>query len=121
MTLAASSAAKHVVALFNVSDDTADMVQRMLDASGFNCLVGCHFSDVKKGRVDFARHARMIRVALTESTREVYDVEWVGKPSDGLERLTTNRMSAVLLDLLLPDCPGLDGRKWGGATLILSR
>jgi DNA-binding response OmpR family regulator len=56
MTLAASSAPRHVVALFNVSDDTADMVQRMLDASGFNCLVGCHFSDLKKGRVDFARH-----------------------------------------------------------------
>ena len=28
--------------------------------------------------------------------------------SDGLERLTTDQMSAVLLDLQLSDCPGLD-------------
>jgi len=56
MTQAASPATKHVVALFNASDDTADMVQRMLAASGFNCLVGCHFADLKNGRIDFARY-----------------------------------------------------------------
>ena len=44
-----------VVALFNASDDTVEMVQYMLRASGIDCLVGCHFSDLKKGRVDFAR------------------------------------------------------------------
>jgi DNA-binding response OmpR family regulator len=47
---------KHVVALFNASDDTVEMVQRMLDASGFDCLVGCHFSDLKKGAIDFVRY-----------------------------------------------------------------
>jgi DNA-binding response OmpR family regulator len=47
---------RHVVALFDASPDTAEMVQRMLDASGFNCLFGCQFSDLKKGRVDFARY-----------------------------------------------------------------
>jgi DNA-binding response OmpR family regulator len=56
MTPAASLPKKQVVALFNASDDTVDMVQRMLDASGFSCLIGCHFSDLKKGRVDFARY-----------------------------------------------------------------
>jgi DNA-binding response OmpR family regulator len=56
MTGAASAPAKQVIALFNASDDTVEMVQRMLDASGFSCLVGCHFSDLKKGRVDFARY-----------------------------------------------------------------
>jgi DNA-binding response OmpR family regulator len=56
MIQAAPAPARHVVALFNASDDTVEMVQRMLDASGFNCLVGCHFSDLKKGRVDFARY-----------------------------------------------------------------
>jgi DNA-binding response OmpR family regulator len=56
MTQATSTATKRVVALFNASDDTVEMVQRMLDASGFNCLVGCHFSDLKKGAVDFARY-----------------------------------------------------------------
>lgn len=47
---------KQVVALFNASDDTLEMVQRMLDASGFTCFVGCRFSDLKKGRIDFARY-----------------------------------------------------------------
>jgi DNA-binding response OmpR family regulator len=56
MTLSVSSRAKQVVALFNASDDTVEMVQRMLDASGFDCLIGCHFSDLKKGRIDFARY-----------------------------------------------------------------
>jgi DNA-binding response OmpR family regulator len=61
MIQAASSPTKRVVALFNASDDTVEMVRRMLDASGFNCLVGCHFADLKKGTVDFVsyldRHA----------------------------------------------------------------
>ena len=59
MTRTASAQTRQVVALFNASDDTVEMVQRMLDASGFSCLVGCHFSDLKKGRVDFARYLEM--------------------------------------------------------------
>jgi DNA-binding response OmpR family regulator len=55
MKQAVSIPARQVVALFNASDDTVEMVQRMLDASGFECLVGCHFWDLKKGTVDFAR------------------------------------------------------------------
>src|ERR1700687_2064799 len=53
--------------------------------------------------------ARMIREALTGSKSELYDVEWAGTLSDGLQRLTTNPISAVLLDLQLPDCPGIEG------------
>ena len=45
-----------VVALFNASDDTVEMVQAMLNASGMSCLVGCHFADLKKGRTDFSRY-----------------------------------------------------------------
>jgi DNA-binding response OmpR family regulator len=56
MIQVAAPLSKHVVALFNASDDTVEMVQRMLDASGFNCLVGCHFSDLRKGGIDFARY-----------------------------------------------------------------
>ena len=56
MVHAATPPRKQVVALFNASDDTVDMVQRMLDASGFNCLVGCHFTDLKKGNIDFGRY-----------------------------------------------------------------
>ena len=56
MTQTTSTHISQVVALINASDDTVDMVQRMLDASGFNCLIGCHFADLKKGRIDFARY-----------------------------------------------------------------
>jgi DNA-binding response OmpR family regulator len=58
MIRAVSTPAGHVVALFNASDDTVEMVRRMLDASGLTCLVGCHFSDLKKGVIDFARFLR---------------------------------------------------------------
>jgi DNA-binding response OmpR family regulator len=51
-----ATAARHVVALFDASDDTVDMVQRMLDASGFTCLVGCRFQDLKTGRVELSRY-----------------------------------------------------------------
>jgi hypothetical protein len=56
MTRAAASPTRHVVALFNASDDTVEMVRRMLDASGFECLIGCHFSDLRKGVIDFDRY-----------------------------------------------------------------
>jgi DNA-binding response OmpR family regulator len=56
MNTAASSPRRRVVALINASDDTVEMVQRMLDASGFECLVGCHFADLKKGTINFARY-----------------------------------------------------------------
>ena len=47
-----------VVALFNASDDTVEMVQHMLRASNVQCLIGCHFSDLKKGLIDFAQYVR---------------------------------------------------------------
>jgi DNA-binding response OmpR family regulator len=49
-------AAPRVVALVNASDDTVEMVRRMLGTSGFICLVGCHFADLKKGTIDFNRY-----------------------------------------------------------------
>lgn len=51
----------------------------------------------------------MIREALSDSKNEPYDVEWLETLSDGLERLATIRVSAVVLDLRLPDCPGILG------------
>jgi DNA-binding response OmpR family regulator len=44
------------VALFNASDDTVDMVQRLLTrADHGQSLIWCHFADLKKGIVDFHR------------------------------------------------------------------
>ena len=55
-----------------------------------------------------ATDARRIREALAGSSTEPFSVEWVCRLCDGLERLTAKPISAVLLDLQLPDCPGLD-------------
>ena len=49
--------AQGVVALFNASDDTIDMVQNLLTtADSAQTLVWCHFSDLKKGNVDFGSY-----------------------------------------------------------------
>jgi DNA-binding response OmpR family regulator len=49
--------AEGTVALFNASDDTIDMVQRLLTTSGSaQNLIWCHFADLKKGVVDFATY-----------------------------------------------------------------
>ena len=56
MTQGTSPVVPRVVALFNASDDTVEMVRTMLDAAGHHCLVGCHMADLKKGRVDFDRY-----------------------------------------------------------------
>jgi DNA-binding response OmpR family regulator len=45
-----------IVALFNASDDTVDMVQALLTKAGdAQSLIWCHFADLKEGIVDFGR------------------------------------------------------------------
>jgi hypothetical protein len=49
--------AEGVVALFNASDDTIDMIQNLLTTSGSDqTLIWCHFADLKKGIVDFGKY-----------------------------------------------------------------
>jgi DNA-binding response OmpR family regulator len=46
-----------IVALFNASDDTIDMIQAILTKSdSAQSLVWCHFADLKKGVVDFKKY-----------------------------------------------------------------
>jgi DNA-binding response OmpR family regulator len=46
-----------IVALFNASDDTVDMVQKLLTSAGdAQSLIWCHFADLKKGIVDFDKY-----------------------------------------------------------------
>ncbi len=46
-----------IVALFNASDDTIDMVQKLLTASEREqVLIWCHFADLKKGIVNFDKY-----------------------------------------------------------------
>jgi DNA-binding response OmpR family regulator len=58
-----------VVALFNASDDTVEMVQKMLEAAGFACLIGCRFADLRKGHIDFDSYIR-----LHDPTVVVFDI-----------------------------------------------
>jgi DNA-binding response OmpR family regulator len=45
------------VALFNASDDTVDMVQKLLtEADQGQTLIWCHFADLKKGIVNFSKY-----------------------------------------------------------------
>ena len=49
--------AEGIVALFNASDDTIDMVQKLLTESGGDqTLIWCHFADLKKGIVNFDKY-----------------------------------------------------------------
>jgi hypothetical protein len=53
----ATKTAEGIVALFNASDDTIDMVQSLLTKSGGDqTLIWCHFADLKKGIVDFGKY-----------------------------------------------------------------
>jgi hypothetical protein len=46
-----------VIALFNASDDTIDMVQGLLTKAGEGqTLIWCHFADLKKGIVNFEKY-----------------------------------------------------------------
>ena len=53
----ATQTAEGIVALFNASDDTIDMVQTLLTKSGGEqTLIWCHFADLKKGIVNFEKY-----------------------------------------------------------------
>lgn len=49
-----------------------------------------------------------IRSALAQANDRVFSVEWVPHLSAGVEQLNTRQVDAVLLDLFLPDCQGLE-------------
>jgi diguanylate cyclase (GGDEF)-like protein/PAS domain S-box-containing protein len=52
--------------------------------------------------------AREIRLALAEAGGDSFDVEWVRELSEGLERLSKKGITAVLLELSLPDSSGIE-------------
>ncbi len=52
--------------------------------------------------------AETIREALATSTAGTFGLEWAHQLSDGLERLSSRGISAILLDLRLPDSSGME-------------
>jgi len=70
--------AEGIVALFNASDDTIDMVQRLLTDSGSDqTLIWCHFADLKKGIVNFDKYmARHNPEVVIFDLSPPYDENW---------------------------------------------
>src|SRR4030095_15056962 len=52
--------------------------------------------------------AETIRSALAQANDRAFSGEWVPHSSAGVEQLNTRQVDAVLLDLFLPDCQGLE-------------
>jgi diguanylate cyclase (GGDEF)-like protein/PAS domain S-box-containing protein len=53
-------------------------------------------------------HAKAIRDALEASGHGQFDVEWVSRLSEGLERLSKGGLEAILTELSLPDSDGIE-------------
>jgi hypothetical protein len=97
------------VALFNASDDTVDMVSSLLvQADKGQRLIWCHFSDLKKGVIDFDKYlAKHNPEVVVFDLSPPYDENWrffeTMRDSPGMTRrgvvLTTtnkNRLDEVL-------------------------
>jgi DNA-binding response OmpR family regulator len=73
-----TTTAEGIVALFNASDDTIDMIQKLLtDSGGDQTLIWCHFADLKKGIVDFGKYmARHNPEVVIFDLSPPYDENW---------------------------------------------
>jgi hypothetical protein len=79
-----------IVALFNASDDTVDMIQLLLNGTNdAQRLVGCHFADLKKGHVDFETY-------LTEHDPEVVIFDISPPYAENWQFFTTMRDADVM-------------------------
>jgi DNA-binding response OmpR family regulator len=67
-----------IVALFNASDDTIDMIQTILkEGERAQTLVWCHFADLKKGIVDFGKYvAKHNPEVVVFDISPPYDENW---------------------------------------------
>ena len=73
-----TATAEGIVALFNASDDTIDMIQTILkEGERAQTLVWCHFADLKKGIVDFGKYvAKHNPEVVVFDISPPYDENW---------------------------------------------
>jgi DNA-binding response OmpR family regulator len=91
-----------IVSLFNASDDTVEMVKRMLETTGICCLSTCRFADLKKGNIDFDAYLRTYNPAvIIFDISPPYGENWaffrkmrdsIGMEKRGLVLTTTNKL-----------------------------
>jgi len=75
-TASSVAAAKPIVAVFNSSSDTVDMLRTMLEAQGFHTVPG-HIPDLKKGELDFISFIEAHRPAvIVYDVSLPYDTNW---------------------------------------------
>ena len=71
-----TSAARPVVAIFNSSEDTVELLRTALDGAGFHTVVG-HISELKRGELDLIefldRHAPAV---IVYDISPPYDQNW---------------------------------------------
>ena len=75
-TESSAAAAKPIVAVFNSSSDTVDLLRTMLEAQGFHTVPG-HIPELKKGELDFISFIEAHRPAvIVYDVSLPYDTNW---------------------------------------------
>jgi hypothetical protein len=116
-----------LVALFNASDDTIDIVRRMLEAVGFDCIASCRLADLKHGRVNFGKYLAvhepdvfLFDVSLPYTVNWKFCQSLAGDPAmvnRGLVWTTPNKQP---LDAAIEDHSATFSRYRGGGQAIRS-
>ncbi|HKW92544.1 MAG TPA: hypothetical protein VJX92_11630 [Methylomirabilota bacterium] len=76
METESSAGAKPIVAVFNSSNDTVEMLRTILEAQGFHTIAG-HISELKKGELDFISFIEHHRPAvIVYDVSLPYDTNW---------------------------------------------
>jgi DNA-binding NarL/FixJ family response regulator len=100
---------KPIIAVFNSSHDTVDMLRTVLEQQGYHTVSG-HIADLKKGELDFVEFIEDHRPAvIVYDISPPYDTNWTflrlvrsSKPAQSVRFVLTTTNKPVLDDLVGP-------------------
>lgn len=103
----AATPGKPIIAVFNSSADTVDMLRTALEGQGFHTVSG-HIADLKKGELDFIDFIEHHRPAvIVYDISPPYETNWTflrlvrsSKPVQGCRFVLTTTNKPVLDDLV---------------------
>ena len=103
----ATGANKPIIAVFNSSSDTVEMLRTVLEQEGFHTVSG-HLADLKKGELDFVEFIGHHRPAvIVYDISPPYDTNWrflrlvrSSQPAQGTRFILTTTNKPVLDDLV---------------------
>jgi DNA-binding NarL/FixJ family response regulator len=104
---ATAAASKPIIAVFNSSSDTVEMLRAVLEQQGFHTVSG-HIADLKKGELDFVDFIKHHRPAvIVYDISPPYDTNWrflrlvrSSQPAQGARFILTTTNKPVLDDLV---------------------